>query len=220
MADFGSLPLPIELKNALDEETSGNVERGSDVHTDVAGEINAVTEKISPAGNDELLLEDSAANFAKKKAKIKNIVGIAFAEIYENDASTPQSIPDGITYTKLTHFVTNGLSQNCTPDAANDKITITKPGIYKVSCSLNFSAGAAASTWRIAIFLDGVEQNNCHIMRKIAAAGDTGSASVTGFIDVTSANLDVDVRARHDEGSSTNITIVYANLNVYYLAST
>jgi hypothetical protein len=74
MSDYSSLiQLPIELRNAIDEETSGGVERGSDVHTDVAGEINTVTEKTSPVGADVLILEDSAAGFVKKKSTLANL---------------------------------------------------------------------------------------------------------------------------------------------------
>ena len=51
-----------------------------------------------------------------------------YAEIHVHDASAAQSIPTGTTYTKLTCYTDNGESSNCTADAANDKITITKMG--------------------------------------------------------------------------------------------
>ena len=47
-----------------------------------------------------------------------------------------------------------------------------------------------------------------------------GSASFTGFIDVTTASTDLDVRVRHDNGAAANITIEYANLNVQYVGET
>lgn len=39
------------------------------------GDFNTFTEKVTPASNDVLLLEDSAASYAKKKVKISSIVG-------------------------------------------------------------------------------------------------------------------------------------------------
>jgi hypothetical protein len=49
---------------------------GSDttaIHDDTAGEINAITTKGTPVGADVIVLEDSAAGFAKKKATITSL---------------------------------------------------------------------------------------------------------------------------------------------------
>ncbi len=143
-----------------------------------------------------------------------------YAEIHVHDASAAQSIPTGTTYTKLTSFADNGFSSNCTPDATNNKITFTKTGIYKVSCSMNFSSGTANTVFWIAPFLNGVEQDHIHIKRKISASGDVGSATMVGIIDVTSTSIDLDIRARHDNGSAVNLTIEYSNLTVEYLGET
>lgn len=139
--------------------------------------------------------------------------GLPFAEIYVADGSTAQSIATGTTYTKLTGFTTNGQSNNCTADATNDKITITKVGVYKIDCSISASSGTANTTFKYALFLNGSEQSNVHCHRKYGATGDLGASSMTGFIDVNSVPLDIDVRARHDNGSSVNITPTYMNLN-------
>lgn len=140
-----------------------------------------------------------------------------YAEIHVHDASTAQSIPTGATYTKLTAYTDNGLSNNCTPDATNDKITITKTGRYRIDGSFNFSAGTANTQWLIALFAGGVEMDNIHITRQISTAGDIGSASFTGFIEITTKNTDIDVRARHDNGSAVDLTVQYSNLNVHYI---
>ena len=143
-----------------------------------------------------------------------------FAEIHVHDGSTAQSIPTGTTYTKSTAFVDNGESSNCTADATNDKITITKTGRYLVSGQVSFSSGTANVTWFGTVFLNGVEQDKVHFTDKVGAAGDIDSASFTGIIDVTTANWDLDMRVRHDNGGSVNLTISYANLNVTYLGET
>ena len=140
-----------------------------------------------------------------------------FANIYVDDGSTAQSIPTGTTYTKLTGFATNGQSSNCTTNVANDKITITKTGKYMVNYSMNGSSGSSNITFKTAAFLNGSEQEQIHSHRKYAASGDKGSESGCGIINVTTANWDLDLRTRHDSGSSVNYTPTYMSLNVYYL---
>jgi hypothetical protein len=55
-----------------------NLPGGADadaIHDNVAAEINAITEKTSPVGADVLVIEDSAASYAKKKVQITNLPG-------------------------------------------------------------------------------------------------------------------------------------------------
>jgi len=46
---------------------------GSAIHDDVAGEISAITEKVTPASEDIVVIEDSAAANVKKKVKVSNL---------------------------------------------------------------------------------------------------------------------------------------------------
>lgn len=45
------------------------------IHDNVAGEIHAITEKASPVSADEIVIEDSAASYAKKRVQIGNLPG-------------------------------------------------------------------------------------------------------------------------------------------------
>jgi hypothetical protein len=54
---------------------SGGVGDPDAIHDNVAGEINAVAEKATPVAADVVLIEDSAAGFAKKKAALSNLIG-------------------------------------------------------------------------------------------------------------------------------------------------
>jgi len=45
------------------------------IHDNVSGEINAVTEKATPVSADLVLIEDSAASYAKKKVQVGNLPG-------------------------------------------------------------------------------------------------------------------------------------------------
>jgi hypothetical protein len=47
------------------------------IHDNVAGEISAITEKVTPVDGDWVLIEDSAASNAKKKAQLGNLPGAA-----------------------------------------------------------------------------------------------------------------------------------------------
>ena len=142
-----------------------------------------------------------------------------FGEIYVADGSTAQTIPTGATYTKLTGFATDGQSSNCTNDAANDKITITKTGRYEVICSIGASSNTV-STFKFAAFLNGVEQSQVHTHRKYANANDVGACTLSGIIDVTTASWDLDVRAAHDAVGDVDFTPTYMNLSVVYLGET
>jgi hypothetical protein len=165
----------------------------------------------------------------KKLTSVANTATVQFGLVYENgtyaeiyvaDSSATQSIATGSTYVKCTLFTTNGLSNNCTADVSNDKITITKAGIYSVSGSFHFISGTANVVWNGAAFLDGVEQSQVHWKRKASTATDDGSTSFTGFVDVTSVPVDLDFRLRHDNGGSVDFELSYGNLNVQYVGDT
>lgn len=138
----------------------------------------------------------------------------AHASIYVDDNAVGQSIASGASYVKIDAFDTNGNSSNCTPDAANDKITITTAGTYHATCSVSFTATSSNTNWFGAMFVDGVEQGNVHFERKIGTGGDYGSATVSGLITVGTVPVDLDFRVRHD-GSTQNVTVRYANLMVH-----
>jgi len=141
-----------------------------------------------------------------------------FAQIYVHDATAAaQAIATGATYTKLTGLVDNGLSANCTPDAANNKIIFNRVGYYKVSSQLSFSCNTNNVEFKIAAFVDGVEQQQAHLERKIGTASDVGSASFMGVIEVYAPGVEVDIRARHDNIGSVDLTLEYGQLVVEFL---
>ena len=54
---------------------SGSATDADAIHDNVSGEINAVTEKATPVDADLVLIEDSAASYAKKKVQVGNLPG-------------------------------------------------------------------------------------------------------------------------------------------------
>lgn len=153
-----------------------------------------------------------AIQLAYKAEQIGLLLDGCYGGIHVHDNSTSQAIPAGATYTKINQFVDNDtISNNITPDAANDKITITKNGKYSIFGSLNFKDGANVEWWAT-VFVDGVEQDEVHLNRKMGAGGDVGSGSQLGTFEVTNAPIDVDVRVRHDNALTQNMTLTYSNI--------
>jgi hypothetical protein len=143
-----------------------------------------------------------------------------FAGIHVHDASTAQTIATGASYTKSTAFTDNDPAANATSDAANDKITLTKTGYYRVWGSISFTTNTNNVVVKAAAFLNGVEQDSIHCERKIGTGADIGSMSFVGTIDATTAPWDLDMRLAHDYGSDITVTVKYANLSVEYIGET
>ena len=159
---------------------------------------------------------DTIATKAFVAATYIPLTNIVYAGIHFHDASTVQAIATGTTYTKLTAFTDNDPSANATSDFANDKITITKAGKYLLNWHMSFDAGSNNVLWFIAPFLAGVEVNNVHQSTFLATGTDQRCVSASGIITAT-ANQDVDLRVRHDNGGSVNITPRYGSLTITYL---
>lgn len=143
-----------------------------------------------------------------------------YAEIYVHDNAVAQSIATGASYVKLTAFASNGLSSVATSDVANDKITITHPGIYHVTHTAGALVGTAASVMDFSIFLNGVEQQQCETSRKYGTSGDVGAHAINCLLDVTTVPWDIDVRARHDRPGAVDLTIQDASLVVEFTGET
>lgn len=191
--------------------------------------ITELSELISPAAGDYLVIVNADTtqkidwnNLSFLKLSGGEVTGRLqfpgiFGGIHVHDNAVAQTIPTGATYTKLTHFADDDAASDMTPDAANDKITVTVAGNYLLNCSLNFSDDTNNVEWRCAPFIEGVEWDAIHIVRKIGTAGDVGSASMSGIITVSSVPADVDIRGRHDNGGNIDITVEYSNFSLVYV---
>lgn len=175
-------------------------------------------------GNGELAEDNAGINF-DDATDILTIAGQLrqegiYAEIFAHDVSALQEIATGASYVKITAFTNNGPGANATPDQANDKITLTETGHYRVEGSISFTSDTNNVEFEGGIFLNGVEQTNVHFARKVGTGADVGNAGFTGIIDVSTAPWDIDFRVKHDYGSAVDITIKYININVTYIGKT
>jgi hypothetical protein len=87
------------LVNAINEVHD---DEATAIHDNVAGEISAITEKITPVSGDHILIEDSAAANVKKRVQIGNLP--AASEVNDLTASvTWANVPDAnITQSSVT----------------------------------------------------------------------------------------------------------------------
>jgi hypothetical protein len=76
---------------------------------------------------------------ANVKATLFQATAAAYAEIYVAGGAVAQTLTNANTYYKITGWTTDGLSNNVTPDAANDKITIDTAGDYLIQFFVTFS---------------------------------------------------------------------------------
>lgn len=182
--------------------------------------ITELDEVTSPVSGDVLPIVN--ANITKKidwsNLGFMLLAGI-YGGIHVHDSAVAQTIPTGATYTKLTCYTDNSTSNNMTPDAANDKVTITTAGVYLIACSCSFADDTNNVTWFVSPHLGDVEIDSIHFTRKIGTAGDVGSASMSGILSVSSVPVDLDIRVRHDNLVDVDITVSYSNLSLAYIGS-
>lgn len=99
--------------------------------------ITAMTPATAPLTGQEVIpLVQGGVNV---KANVFEVTAATYGEIYVAGGAVAQTLTSANTYYKLTAFTTNGLSNNCTPDAATDSITIDVAGDYLVQFFITFS---------------------------------------------------------------------------------
>jgi len=215
-----------------DESTTTGVDTTQDttnhlVKNNVVNDIGNGKDIFSDTPQALLTNTNIDTNYYATNATVKSNVDLVTTDethtltdgIVKNEDSTV--IVDGtvvnVSDTMSTAFTTNGSASNCTADATNDKITITKTGHYLVNCPVSFSGQSPNVNWKMAAFWNNTEQPQIHVQRKIGTGGDVGSTTCTGIVNVTSVPTDLDIRFRHDQAGSENITVVYSNLTATYI---
>ena len=110
------------------------------IHDNVAGEINAIASKASPADADILLIEDSTDNFNKKKIRVDAVTGgmnpaPPVASVHEFSINLPERIdigatPDPINGSRTVTYRTTNYSRITTLALqlnGTDNVTLTLP---------------------------------------------------------------------------------------------
>lgn len=135
-----------------------------------------------------------------------------YAQIYVHDGAAAQSFTTAPS--KMTGFTTNGpAGGNMTADAANDKIIIGTDGDYKVDFQISFS-GAVNEMFEFHARVNGVEQVNGALKRKLSAGGDEGSASFTCILSGLSTADDIEIYGESGNAGGANATPIHSQLVV------
>jgi len=128
--------------------------------------------------------------------------------IYVSGGSTAQT---SITTTvKVTGFATDGPSNDLTSAAASDKITIDRPGAYRVNFSASFTTSANNVVVRFVVNIAGTP-TVVSCARKIGTGSDEGNCSCEGIIDIA-ATQDVEVFDQADASTSMTPTEMQLSL--------
>ncbi len=132
--------------------------------------------------------------------------GMTYGEISVINGSTNTTLNSTGGKVQITTFTTDGLSNNTTPDAANDEIGVDT-GVYMVNISMTAENKAGASNViEIGLFNAGgtTAYSNIHAHRTLGAGTDIGSISLSGIIDVTAAT-DLELWANTDRAVNTAV---------------
>ncbi len=158
------------------------------------------------------IVDDPGGSPLPRKITYQNLVRRAYGEIYVNDASTAQSL-SAATWTKITAFTSNGISKNTTVSHANDKITVTDAGIYKVHVSASFGIGHPGDA-QLGIYYNG--SITSARTKRALVANDTANVGIDCLVDATSGATDFEVYAHLED--ATTITVYNMNLIVVRIA--
>jgi len=183
--------------------------------------ITALAELTTVAAADMMaVVDDPSGTPVTKKATVENVAyaSAEYGSIYVDNGVATQTVDNG-TPALLTCFANDGVSSaGVTPTVADDKITVTNTGIYKVMFAASFS-GDANITWYIALHWNGAEQSQCEIQRKLGVGGDTGACAFSGLVDVTAGGTDFEVYIEPD-GAAKDVIFDHANLSVLRIGLT
>jgi hypothetical protein len=181
------------------------------IHDDVAGEIAAITEKVTPVAADLLLIEDSAASNVKKRVQVGNLPGGG-----SGDNIRVEDADNGGTFTAVVdadfkddddiNFVrTAGPPDQISALVRSDAVALTTDttGNYvaSVATTAPLSGGAGGSEGGVLTLTTSMTTARL-IGRTTAAAGAMEEITVASPLTLSALTLDVTAIADADLASS------------------
>ena len=142
----------VTLDDASDPRTDNNA-----IHDNAAGEIAALTEKVTPVNADLVIIEDSADANAKKKIQIGSFNGVVLqtdsAEVTTDTTSPSTSFVDLLTVNMTTgaNFIIIDVTASLSTDGANNnaQIRILVDGASKGGGGEDLRTSGVASSFAI-----------------------------------------------------------------------
>lgn len=118
------------------------------IRDDEAGEIHAVAEKVAPADADEILIEDSAASYAKKRVQLANLPGVGLSDRYPvfQDVKGSATTASFSAYVALHSWETVKDSDN-PPDQWYIALTVRVVQVYSETMDVKVTIGSDVREW-------------------------------------------------------------------------
>ncbi len=216
--NLGALAAPAGVANRVPLHTGA-----SSKYATVQELLEAVTNltglAAAPAEDDELLVYDASAA-AGRKVLVRELLDAqrAFGGIYVSGGTGSQTLSADV-WAKVTQFTTNqGVALNVTEDQLNDKITVTDPGIYRVSFTAAIT-GATDRAHELAVYWNAARQE--HIKTRIQLQGtDPATHHASGLVDVTTGSTDFELWAKSIAAGDGSFSLVHGNLTVERVGDT
>lgn len=154
------------------------------VHVNETGEIAGLTEKVSPASTDHLLIEDASASNVKKRVQIGNLPGGSGGDMTLISDQTLASAASAITFSAIPATYTDLL--------VVFELRSTRSGVANDDAWLRVGNGSAdtGSNYRQLLNYEGSSSGTIRsaattgIRIVVAATGATGDAGVSGVGEV------------------------------------
>lgn len=150
--------------------------------------------------------------------RVGGVTGDVYGEIYGHDVSDTITISGtGIANkVQVGSFDTNGANNNCTPDHANDHITVRRSGDYLVLCNIECETVVGSGyTVGFSMFKNNgaTELQNLHTRQRMS--GVSSHIESVSFSGITSLSLDdtLELWLWNDTNTS-NVTINSVNVCV------
>jgi len=154
------------------------------IHLFVDSEIFNLTDKAAPVPGDLVVIEDSAAGYAKKKATLNSLMAGV-------NVPTQVSATDVPTTTSTTDVAIPTLNQ--TPGAGN----------YVLWASVQWSGSASSVFATFSIYINGVQVAGSERAIRVTAGGAQMVCSMMQYITGVTAGQVVDIRWRTSSGTLT-----------------
>jgi len=210
-----------------------DIDNNSDGFVTILGTVRDIDTSSFSAGDEVYLSASAAGELTSVEPNLSVRIGVVtvsnassgelsvsvhsklprYGSIYVNGGATGQSIPTGGTYTKSTAFTTDDGDSGGIADSANDKLILTR-GVWQVSASVSFESDTATELSG-ALFLDGSDVTSVHFEKNIPTVNVPESVLISGLIVVDQATEDLDLRIKHTNGGSVNITVSYGNITAH-----
>jgi len=171
-----------------DSRLSDNRTDANAIHKNVANEISTITEKVTPASADLIIIEDSAASGAKKKVQVGNLSGPVFgtqaADWYLGTSTTTNSTSWQTRQTQTTASL--------------------PAGRYRVGWSYNWRTNRASNSFEGQVLIDGAPIS-AHVQEPKDTASDQ-SHWATGFtyVNLTAATHTIEIQYRSSSTAATS----------------